>query len=153
MLTALFSTLWFRAAGVDARRRNFCGETLAQAHRQAIPRATGDDHRQAGILRRSSGGNAHEFRASPAQGAKQSGGEFASADEAARDDHEAVQIRKAPSAICLHPRSDRRNPIANLHNFPRHAISSSDYRALRSEAMIAWREKEWREIAELSTAS
>jgi putative transposase len=40
------------------------------------------------------------------------------------------------------------DPIANLHNFPRHAISSSDYRALRSEAMIAWRE-----IAELSTAA
>ncbi len=40
------------------------------------------------------------------------------------------------------------DPIANLHNFPRHAISSSDYRALRSEAMIAWRE-----IAELGVAA
>jgi len=39
------------------------------------------------------------------------------------------------------------DPIANLHNFPRHAISSPDYRALRSEAMIAWRE-----IAELGIA-
>ena len=29
--------------------------------------------------------------------------------------------------------------VANLHNFPRHAMSSSDDRALRSEAMIAWR--------------
>ena len=36
------------------------------------------------------------------------------------------------------------DPIANLHNIPRQAFSSSDYRALRSEAMIAWRE-----IAEL----
>jgi putative transposase len=30
--------------------------------------------------------------------------------------------------------------VANLHNVPRHAMSSSDYRALRSEAMVAWRE-------------
>jgi putative transposase len=30
--------------------------------------------------------------------------------------------------------------VANLHNFPRHAMSSSDDRALRSEAMVAWRE-------------
>ena len=40
------------------------------------------------------------------------------------------------------------DPIANLHNFPRHAMSSSDYRALRSEAMVAWRE-----IAELGIAA
>jgi putative transposase len=40
------------------------------------------------------------------------------------------------------------DPIANLHNFPRHAISSTDYRTLRSEAMIAWRE-----IAELSATA
>jgi putative transposase len=38
--------------------------------------------------------------------------------------------------------------VANLHNFPRHAMSSSDYRALRSEAMAAWRE-----IAELGIAA
>ena len=38
--------------------------------------------------------------------------------------------------------------VANLHNFPRHAMSSSDYRALRSEAMAAWRE-----IAELGVAA
>jgi putative transposase len=29
--------------------------------------------------------------------------------------------------------------VANLHNFPRHAMSSSDDRALRSGAMVAWR--------------
>jgi putative transposase len=40
------------------------------------------------------------------------------------------------------------DPIANLYNFPRHAMSSSDYRALRSEAMVAWRE-----IAELGIAA
>jgi len=40
------------------------------------------------------------------------------------------------------------DPIANLHNIPRHAISSSDYRALRAEAMVAWRE-----IAELGIAA
>jgi putative transposase len=38
--------------------------------------------------------------------------------------------------------------IANLHNFPRHAMSSSDDRALRSEAMVAWRK-----IAELGVAA
>jgi putative transposase len=31
--------------------------------------------------------------------------------------------------------------VANLHNFPRHAMSSSDDRALRSEAMVAWRDR------------
>jgi len=41
-----------------------------------------------------------------------------------------------------------RDPIADLHNFPRHAISSSDYRELRSEAMIVWRE-----IAEMDAAA
>jgi putative transposase len=30
--------------------------------------------------------------------------------------------------------------VANLYNFPRPAMSSSDDRALRSEAMVAWRE-------------
>jgi putative transposase len=40
------------------------------------------------------------------------------------------------------------DPVANLHNFPRHAMSSSDDRALRSEAMVAWRV-----IAELSIAA
>jgi hypothetical protein len=30
--------------------------------------------------------------------------------------------------------------VANLHNFPRHAMSSSGDRALRSGAIIAWRE-------------
>ena len=38
--------------------------------------------------------------------------------------------------------------VANLHNFPRHAMSSSDDRALRSEAMVAWRE-----VAELGIAA
>jgi putative transposase len=38
--------------------------------------------------------------------------------------------------------------VANLHNFPRHAMSSSDDRALRSGAIIAWRE-----IAELGVAA
>jgi putative transposase len=32
------------------------------------------------------------------------------------------------------------DPVANLHNFPRHAMSSSGDRALRSGAIIAWRE-------------
>jgi putative transposase len=30
--------------------------------------------------------------------------------------------------------------VANLHNFPRHAMSSSGDRALRSGAIIVWRE-------------
>ena len=37
---------------------------------------------------------------------------------------------------------------ATIDAFSRHAISSSDYRALRSEAMIAWRE-----IAESNSAA
>jgi hypothetical protein len=31
-------------------------------------------------------------------------------------------------------------PIANFHRFPRHRLSSTDYRSLRSEAMNVWRE-------------
>jgi putative transposase len=38
--------------------------------------------------------------------------------------------------------------VANLHTFPRHAMSSSDDRAFRSEAMVAWRK-----IAELGIAA
>jgi putative transposase len=38
--------------------------------------------------------------------------------------------------------------VANLHNCPRHAMSSSDDRALRSGAIIVWRE-----IAELGIAA
>jgi putative transposase len=38
--------------------------------------------------------------------------------------------------------------VANLHNFPRHAMSSSDDRALRSETMVGWRQ-----IAELGMAA
>jgi putative transposase len=30
--------------------------------------------------------------------------------------------------------------VANLHNFPRHAMSSSDDQALRAETIMAWRE-------------
>jgi putative transposase len=32
------------------------------------------------------------------------------------------------------------DPIANLYTFPRHALSSSGDRALRSGAMVVWRE-------------
>ena len=38
--------------------------------------------------------------------------------------------------------------VANLHTFPRHAMSSSGDRALCSEAMVVWRE-----IAELGVAA
>jgi putative transposase len=32
------------------------------------------------------------------------------------------------------------DPIANLFHFPRHALSSSDHRDLRSAAMATWHE-------------
>jgi putative transposase len=40
------------------------------------------------------------------------------------------------------------DPVANRHNCPRHVLSSSDDRALRSGAIIVWRE-----IAELGIAA
>ena len=40
------------------------------------------------------------------------------------------------------------DPIANLHHFPRHSLSSTDHRSLPSEAMNAWRE-----FAELSVVA
>ncbi len=40
------------------------------------------------------------------------------------------------------------DPIANFHDFPRDAMSSSDCRVLGSEAMVVWRE-----IAELGIAA
>jgi hypothetical protein len=40
------------------------------------------------------------------------------------------------------------DPISNLNNCPRHAMSSCDYRALRSEAIVVGRE-----IAELGIAA
>jgi hypothetical protein len=63
------------------------------------------------------------------------GGECAPADAAAQEDHEAVHIRPTPEAlVSIH------DGVANLHTFPRHAMSSYGYRALRSGAMVAWRE-------------
>ncbi len=56
-------------------------------------------------------------------------------------------MKRFKSARHLQRFVSNHDPIANLHNFPRYAISSPDYRALRSEAMIAWRE-----IAELGIA-
>jgi putative transposase len=32
------------------------------------------------------------------------------------------------------------DPIANLHHFPRHSLSASDYRALRDEAATVWQD-------------
>jgi putative transposase len=32
------------------------------------------------------------------------------------------------------------DPIANLFHFPRHSLSATEYRTLRTEAMIAWKE-------------
>lgn len=32
------------------------------------------------------------------------------------------------------------DPIANLFHFPRHYLTSADYRTLRSEAMVVWSE-------------
>ena len=32
------------------------------------------------------------------------------------------------------------DPIANLFHFPRHALSASDYRALRADALNAWKD-------------
>ena len=57
-------------------------------------------------------------------------------------------MKRFKSAIHLQRFVSIHDPIANLHKFPRHAISSSAHRALRSEAMIAWRE-----IAELDVAA
>lgn len=57
-------------------------------------------------------------------------------------------MKRFKSARHLQRFASIHDPIANLHNFPRHAISSSDYRALRSEAMVAWRE-----ITELGIAA
>jgi len=51
-------------------------------------------------------------------------------------DHQAVHIRPAPVKrfVSIH------DGVANLHTFPRHAMSSSGDRAPRSGAMVAWRE-------------
>jgi putative transposase len=58
----------------------------------------------------------------------------APADAEAREDHQAVHIRPTPEApVFIH------DGVANLHNCPRPAMSSSDDRALRSGAMVAWR--------------
>lgn len=58
--------------------------------------------------------------------------------------HEAVQ--NPPDISNGSSPSTIRLPTST--NFPRHAMSSSDYQALRSEAMVAWRE-----IAKLGIAA
>jgi putative transposase len=73
--------------------------------------------------------------------AQQSSGEFASAYPEPRK----IMLNCARH---LHRFVSIHDPIANLYNIPRHAFPSSDYPALRFEAMNAWRE-----IAELELAA
>jgi len=49
-------------------------------------------------------------------------------------------IKRFTSARHLQRLVSIHDGVANLYNFPRHAISSSDDRALRSGAIIVWRE-------------
>jgi transposase-like protein len=45
-----------------------------------------------------------------------------------------TSVRHLKRLVCIH------DPIANLQTVPRHAMSSSGDRALRSGAIIVWRE-------------
>jgi putative transposase len=57
---------------------------------------------------------------------------FPPADPTTRKDHEALQVSAPVSAFRLH------DPITDLFHFPRHALSSSDHRDLRSTAIATW---------------
>lgn len=78
----------------------------AEAVERPGPRAAGNDHRQASILRRSKARDHVGCRASPPQRSEQSGGEFSSAHPATRADHEALQITATFATLRLHSRSD-----------------------------------------------
>ena len=87
---------------VQSRRdRRAAERTLAQAHPQTGSYSSCFDHGQARILWRGTQGHGHEIRASSAQGAQQSRRELASANQATRADHEAVQIRPPASTLRL----------------------------------------------------
>jgi hypothetical protein len=62
------------------------------------------------------------------------GGELASADAAAREDHEAVQIRPTPPAPLLQPRSDSQPPQLSP---PRHVVIRRSSASLRSDGRVA----------------
>ena len=58
-------------------------------------------------------------------------------------------IKRFTSAQHLKRLVSIHDPVAKLHNCPRHAMSSYDDRALRSEATVVC----WREIVELGVAA
>ncbi|ATU92956.1 hypothetical protein BLM14_16045 [Phyllobacterium zundukense] len=60
----------------------------------------------------------------------------------------SLWVKRFKSASQLQRFVSIHDPIANLSHFPRHALSSSDYRDLRSAAVATWRE-----IAHLAAAA
>ncbi len=85
-------------------RRAAAHEEAPEISRDAAAR---DDHGQAPFLRRCEGEDGPFRRTSPAQGAEQSRRELSSADEAARADHEAIQIRSAGAMVSVGSRPSR----------------------------------------------
>ena len=104
------------------------GEAVAQTHPQTSSPPAGYGHRQSRPLWRGSGGNADELRASPTQRPEQPGGELTFADEATREDHEAVQICPSSPEICLHSRPDRQPPQLSPPHIFIARISSASFR-------------------------
>jgi hypothetical protein len=105
-----------RSAGLRSRRSrpkqarsNRRTAAHAQASQEVGQSAPRHDHRQAQIVWRCAQGHGLADRASPAQGAKQSGGKFPSADKTTGADYEAVQIAATGPEIPVHSRSSRQS--------------------------------------------
>ena len=140
MLTAWFWTLWFKAVR-DRRAAQKLLRKLIRKQSRA-PRVMVTDKLGSYGAARSGMGMNFEHR-------QHMGLNHMGLNNRAESSHLPTRRRKRTmkkimkrfkSARHLKRRVFIHDGVANLHNFPRPAMSSSDDRALRSEAMVVWRE-------------
>ncbi len=129
--TALSSTLWFRV-----RRDRGAAERLLRklVRKQArAPRVLVTDKLGSYGAARTDMGMKFEHR------------QHKGLNNRAENSHQPTRRRERIMKRFKSPRQLQRfisihDPIANLFHFPRHALSASDYRALRADALNAWKD-------------
>src|SRR4051794_21283217 len=113
-----------RRSGPEPARQEGRQTSASQAAEAADPRASCDDHGQAGELQRRERRGDALGRASEAQRFKQQSGEFAPADPTTRAADEAVQVARPGSTLPLRPRSDQQLVPPPPRSPPRQPVSS-----------------------------
>ena len=124
-----------RCSGPKLPRQTGRRAAPAQTHSQAGAHPAGSDHRQAQVLRRGTSGSRAEMEHRQHKGL----------NNRAENSHQPTRRRERIMKRFKSARHVQRfvsihDPIANLFHFPRHYLTSADYRTLRSEAMVVWSE-------------